>query len=332
MYRPRVAIVGAGLMGYWHARYARRCGAEIALVVDTVADRAESLAAKFGARTSDNLLDVAQRHSIEVAHICTPLAHHDAMIAAMLTQNCHVICEKPLARDPNRVEALVNDAVGRQRVLVPVHQFLFQRGVRKLADSRAKLGSVQSIAFEFCSAGADRLGNDAAGSLVEEILPHPVSILESLGLPTHTADWRVLRAKAGEVLATSMLDATVCSIHVSATARPTVAAMTLRGTLATAYVDFFHGYLRLYPGASTRKDKILRPFRDAAGLIGTAGVNLALRGARGEPAYPGLKELIRDSYALMQTPASASGSHTRTVRIYQTCAQLRAAMQQASCR
>ena len=45
--RLNVAIIGAGLMGYWHARYSLRAGANIVAVIDTNLSNAHKLIKKI---------------------------------------------------------------------------------------------------------------------------------------------------------------------------------------------------------------------------------------------------------------------------------------------
>ncbi len=47
----------------------------------------------------------------------------------------------------------------------------------------------------------------------------------------------------------------------------------------------------------SRPAKVVRPFRLGGRLLTGAGVNLATRAIRREPAYPGLRELVRLFYA-----------------------------------
>ena len=57
--RPEVAILGAGLMGQWHARYATAEGARVVAVIDPDEARAQALARDLAAtrvfRTLDGL-------------------------------------------------------------------------------------------------------------------------------------------------------------------------------------------------------------------------------------------------------------------------------------
>src|SRR5215212_3832073 len=93
----RVAIVGAGLMGRWHAYYAARAGAEIAAIVDEDAHAARTLGRRYSRVTTFANLEACLSHSrITVAHICTPTASHVALATAALNAGAHVLLEKPV--------------------------------------------------------------------------------------------------------------------------------------------------------------------------------------------------------------------------------------------
>jgi predicted dehydrogenase len=73
----RVAVVGAGRIGRWHANYAQRLGANVAAIVDRAPGAALSLArdAKQAAVFTEMgaMLEAVRPH---VVHICTPLPSH----------------------------------------------------------------------------------------------------------------------------------------------------------------------------------------------------------------------------------------------------------------
>src|SRR5689334_10614548 len=92
----RVAIVGAGLMGRWHAFSAARAGGSIVAVVDPNQARARRLASRSRAARAFSTLDGALERA-DVVHVCTPTAAHVAVIAQALDARRHVLVEKPLA-------------------------------------------------------------------------------------------------------------------------------------------------------------------------------------------------------------------------------------------
>ena len=68
----KVAIIGAGLMGHWHAHYAKQIGSEITAVIDLDAVAAGTLANRYGGQVYSSLEEALQYTSFEVVHICTP--------------------------------------------------------------------------------------------------------------------------------------------------------------------------------------------------------------------------------------------------------------------
>src|SRR5688572_12071223 len=74
--RVRAAIIGAGLMGRWHARAVEHAGATINAVVDADLDRARQLARAHRARAASSLSDAASYGTLDVVHVCTPLETH----------------------------------------------------------------------------------------------------------------------------------------------------------------------------------------------------------------------------------------------------------------
>ena len=293
----QTAIVGAGLMGRWHATYVERTGARVAVVIDRDEQRAAALAARFrGARTAQPEDFEQVCAGVNVVHICTPAGSHDALARMALAVGAHVLVEKPLASTAEATTALLALAAQKNRLLVPVHQFPFQRGMRALIAALPALGELRQIDFTTFTAGADgRSGMDRRDVLLE-ILPHPVSLLRALRIQVSPSDWRLLRFDDDALELHAVRGRTSLRIGVNLSARPTCNELRVAGEHGTAVVDLFHGFCSIDRAATTRFSKAARPFRQGGGALWAAGLNLGHRAVRREPAYPGLAQLIAAFY------------------------------------
>lgn len=295
----RAAIVGAGLMGRWHADAVARIGGQVSVVVDPDIRRARELAHRHsGARAATNLADIVGGGAADVVHVCTPLDTHEPLARTALTARTHVLAEKPLA-PTTAVTAELLRLAGTQGVLLcPVHQFLFQCGVLRAQQQIPDIGAVLHLDFVACSAGALDGSAIERDRIAANILPHPLSLIERL-LPGSLAEieWRVQRPRAGELSAVGASGATTLSLLVSMGGRPTVNMLRLIGERGTIHLDLFHGFHVREHGHTSRADKIAHPFRFASRMLAAATANLARRAVRRESAYPGLRELIRRFHA-----------------------------------
>lgn len=313
-----VAILGAGLMGRWHAATVRKLGSRVVAVVDTDLGRARTLASRFDAAAFASTQAMLDRVRPKAAHICTPLGTHVASSEQLLDAGCHVLCEKPLAADAANVERLLERAAAARRVLCPVHQFALQRGVRNLVGRLEELGAIRRIAFTFCSAGGVHLPPEELDNIVLDMIPHAFSVLSRIFPGTQLADisWQTLRPAAGELQAIGVLGETSISMSFSMSARPTEASATFAGTRGTAYIDFFHGFATVMAGSVSRLRKATRPMTLAAGNFAAAVLNLADRGLRAEFAYPGLRRLFSEFYASIDAGSEPPFSAAEILGIY----------------
>jgi len=295
----RAAIAGAGLMGRWHADAARRAGARVVGIADLSFEAAERLARKYpGARaysTTDEMLRVAE---IDALHVCTPVPAHAAAAERAVERGIDVLIEKPLAPDARETERLLDLAARRGVVVCPVHQFVFQDGVRKARRRLGEIGALVHVESTFCSAGGEGQAAARLDEIVADILPHPLALLQHLAPPLAAgARWDVARPAPGEMRAQCSAAGASASIFVSMNARPTVCAMTLTGTAASIQIDMFHGFAVFAPGGVSRTRKILHPFELSLRRLAAATANITARALRSEPAYPGLRALVRAFYA-----------------------------------
>jgi predicted dehydrogenase len=119
MQKLRVGIVGAGIMGDWHARvYQMHPDIEIAAVCDGNQERAQSLAKKFSIprifSSHDAMLAGAD---LEIVSVCTPDFAHAQPTIDSANAGKHVLVEKPLATAVQDAEAILETA-RRNRVKV----------------------------------------------------------------------------------------------------------------------------------------------------------------------------------------------------------------------
>jgi predicted dehydrogenase len=291
----RALIVGAGLMGRWHAHAVRQAGGRVLGVIDVDRSKAIALAQGFpGAQAFGSLEDALAAGAADVAHICTPSGSHAALIRSAMTGRCHVLAEKPLAETAEETADLLAAAASAELFLVPVHQFGLQRGILQVMASRSQLGPITHLEFACASAGAAGRSAEGADAVAAEILPHALGLTRQL-LEVTLAEqrWSVAKPCPGEWRVSGQCGDTSVGYLISMATRPTFAELRVLGERASARADLFHGFAVLDKASVSRVSKAARPFRVAAGSFVTASRNLAQRVIDHEPAYPGLIELVR---------------------------------------
>ncbi|HUQ19394.1 MAG TPA: Gfo/Idh/MocA family oxidoreductase [Gemmatimonadaceae bacterium] len=312
----RAAIVGAGLMGRWHADAIQRVGGVVAIVADPDPDRGAALAEEFGASSTVRTGDALTRQLVDVVHVTTPPSDHAYAIRAAMESNLHVLAEKPLAPSAAVTAELYSMAATRSLLLCPVHQSLFQPGIVKLLHAAPGLGRIRQVAAVICTAGV-KGGDDAArDQLVCDVVPHPLSLAARL-IPGGISGtrWQVSRAAAGEVQISGSKDGVSISILMSTRGRPPRNVLSVTGETGSMHADLYHGFAFGEHRTLSKANKIVRPFGNAAGTLTAATTNLARRIARREQAFPGLRELVRKFYDAVKSDGMPPISVSETLDV-----------------
>ncbi|HEY5876754.1 MAG TPA: Gfo/Idh/MocA family oxidoreductase [Ilumatobacteraceae bacterium] len=119
----RLAIVGAGRMGAFHARSLalagpRASGVDVVAVADASQRSLDAVSAVVVGAAAYASADEAFAHpGLEACLIATPTPTHPALVRQALAAGLHVLCEKPLSLDPAESEALGCAAADAGRVL-----------------------------------------------------------------------------------------------------------------------------------------------------------------------------------------------------------------------
>jgi predicted dehydrogenase len=315
--RPiRAAIVGAGLMGRWHAQAIEKAGGNIIAVVDLDPARARRLASRFHASSFSSVEQLLSEVELDVLHICSPASTHQDIGELAINSGLNLVVEKPVTPTVRGTVRLYEQAARRGVLVCPVHQFVFQNGVLKAQELLPRIGRLLHLGVTICSAGGDGLAPDQLDSIAADILPHPLSLLQRF-LPGELPeeDWVMARPRHGELRVSGEAMGATLSIFVSMNARPTICDFQIVGTEGTIYLNLFHGYAYLEPGRVSRTRKIMHPFEHSLRNLSAAAINLGRRALRRELAYPGLQRLISEFYSAVQTGGPSPISAEEAVAI-----------------
>jgi len=295
-----VAIVGAGLMGYWHSQFALKAGACIIAIVDNNLSNAKALALKINnARPYADIDTMLADNKTDVIHICTPVNTHADLAKQAIESGIHVLVEKPLASSSAQVIKIYQLAEAKNILICPIHQFCFQRGIKQTVSALKNFGEPPlRIDFNIASAGANDRLKTGFNDVIEDILPHPLSILRFLW-PEHHFDcrnWLIKQSGEGELLILGDYNEIALTLYISMSARPTRCQFSIQTTTGTLHVDLFHGYMIKEYGTVSRTRKIMQPLVFASKTFFFCALNLIRRALIRQPAYPGLQELISCFY------------------------------------
>ncbi|MDT4989879.1 MAG: UDP-N-acetyl-2-amino-2-deoxyglucuronate dehydrogenase, partial [Micromonosporaceae bacterium] len=145
---PKVALVGAGVIGTHHGLVISQLADRIKLVAvaDCEIERAERLAAERGGRPFVSLTDALAAVDVDVVVVCTPTGRHGEVAIEALAAGKHVIVEKPaeitVARTDEIIEA--RQKAGKVVTVISQHRFDPATETTLAAIERGELGRLTS--------------------------------------------------------------------------------------------------------------------------------------------------------------------------------------------
>lgn len=315
----KVGIVGAGLMGSWHANSIASLGAKLVAVADANESLAAQLARKFKAKPMvfSDIEQMLAHTQVDVLHICTPVESHFPIAMKAIDAGLNVIIEKPVATSLDKTKQLAKAAKEKNVILCPVHQFAFQDGVKKALSQLTSLGELLHLRFTVNSAGGVDQKNNTLNDIIADIIPHPLSVLQRIKpeIDFDSSHWSGVHSREGELDIIGEAGGVSLNISISMNARPTRCEMELFCSGGRIVLNFFHGYGVVEKGNVSRSQKLLQPFKYALNLFYIASANIVKRSLTGERAYPGLSGLIEAFYCSVKNSTISPISENEIINI-----------------
>ncbi len=129
----KVGVVGIGNMGVHHARvYSELPQTDLVGVVDLSEARGQICSDRFKTAFYSNYRDLFGK--VDAVNIVAPTSHHYELAMAFLSEDIHVLVEKPITVDLIQAKRLVDYAKRRNLVLQVGHLERFNPAVRKIKE------------------------------------------------------------------------------------------------------------------------------------------------------------------------------------------------------
>jgi predicted dehydrogenase len=135
----KYGLIGCGGIGDLRAESLGKLPNDsLVAVCDSDRERATALAAKHGGEVVDDWHDLIKRDDIDAVIVSTPPSLHMEMSIASLDNGKHVLCEKPLARNLDECQAMIDAAKKNGKYLATGFNYRFYPSIikaRELLDS-----------------------------------------------------------------------------------------------------------------------------------------------------------------------------------------------------
>lgn len=161
------AIVGCGRIAQRHAEHISKRG-QLVAVSDIVQEKAEQLAAAYGAKAYTNYADMlANEMDIDVIAVCSPNGLHALHSIDALKAGFHVLCEKPMGLTVKECGEMIQTAERANKRLFAIKQNRYNPPVAAVKDliDTGKLGNVLSVQLScFWNRNTDYYANSWKGT------------------------------------------------------------------------------------------------------------------------------------------------------------------------
>lgn len=137
----RFGIVGCGVIGPVHAEAIESLpDAQLAAVADLVPERAQQLAARYGATPYSDLMTMLELEGLDVVIVCVPSGMHGELACQVMRTGRHVIVEKPMEISREAIDEMlrVQQESGVKLAVISQHRFdPASQQIRRLLDEHA---------------------------------------------------------------------------------------------------------------------------------------------------------------------------------------------------
>ena len=135
MRRVDVAVVGAGVMGKYHANiYAALPDTNLVAVVDPLPERRLDAQRTYGCEGYATIQELLDERHIDAASVAAPTSRHYPISRHLLLSGKHVLVEKPVATDVDQARELARLSSERGLVLQVGHITRFYKAVQLLRE------------------------------------------------------------------------------------------------------------------------------------------------------------------------------------------------------
>ena len=199
MSRLRVAVVGVGYLGRFHAqKYAALAECELVALADPNSAAAGALARELGTRASGDYRELLGK--VDAVSVATPTALHFEVTRAFLEAGTHVLVEKPITETVEQAQQLIAVARRAGRVLQVGHLERFNPAIlaaephlrsprfiecHRLAPFRER-GTDVNVVLDLMIHDLD---------LVQSIVGSPIASIDAVGTPVFSAEIDIANAR-----------------------------------------------------------------------------------------------------------------------------------------
>ncbi|UOY94628.1 Gfo/Idh/MocA family oxidoreductase [Ectobacillus sp. JY-23] len=157
MMKLKVGVIGCGSIAQHRhlPEYAANEQVELVAVCDIVSERAEEIAAKYGAQAYTNYEDLFVH--VDAVSVCTPNYLHAPITIAALRAGIHVLCEKPMATSKEEAQAMIAAAKESGKKLMIAHNQRFVASHEKARQliQNGEVGKIYSFRTAFGHPGPE---------------------------------------------------------------------------------------------------------------------------------------------------------------------------------
>ena len=173
MSKLRIAVIGAGYLGRFHAqKYAALERCELRAVCDATASVAAAVAAECRCRAVNDYHELLGE--VDAVSVVTPTAAHFGIAAAFLQAGAHVLVEKPITTTVADARTLIDMATRHQRVLQVGHLERFNPAIL------AAEPFLKSPKFIECHRLAPFRQRGTDVNVVLDLMIHDIDIIQSI--------------------------------------------------------------------------------------------------------------------------------------------------------
>ena len=169
----KVAVIGAGHLGRWHAdKYSACPDCELVAVVDTNPQVAREVADKHSAKAYTSYQDILPL--VDAVSLVVPTSLHYKIACDILEAGIHCLIEKPITEKVSEAEALIKIARDRQLVLQVGHIERFNSVMIGVKEEVDKPEFIESTRFAPFSLRATDV------SVILDLMIHDIDIILDL--------------------------------------------------------------------------------------------------------------------------------------------------------